>query len=291
MINLKKQIDSTKNDTPVRHPKFDFSKSIEECDPNSLMVAHFLNALSLFIPIGETNFINSIKNFEEHITNPNLLDKAKKFYEQESAHTSAHMAYNNMLRDRGYEIDRICGNIERLRDNREMRIKRGNKYVMDRRFLAATMCCEYLICLCAEHLLETPEILYGVEKNLTDLWVWHSIEEIEHKAVAHDLYYAMGGLFSEKTTTLLFYTAAFVFFTIRIYFHFLRKDKMLFNAKGWWYVLRISFIKPGFFIKILPKYFKLFRFGYSPWDNESYHLVEKWKSEHPDINNSYLKRS
>lgn len=281
-----KQINSTKNATPVRHPKFDFSKPVETRDPGTLLLMHFLNALSMFLPMGETNFINSIKNFENELKNPELLEKARDFYGQESAHTSAHMSYNCLLKEHGFDADRVARKVENWKKFRENRIKDDNKYGTNRKFLALTACTEYVICCCAEQILKMPEILDRVETNLANLWKWHAVEEIEHKAVAHDIYYAVGGRYRERMFALSLLTFGILVFGILEFVYILRKEKLLFKLKTWTFLFRFTFFRPGFFVKIIPGYMKLFKFNYKPWANDNLYLIEKWKSEYPEINHS-----
>ena len=68
----------------------------------------FENAFSLLFPIGEKAFIESVRNFEDQISDPKLLKEIKAFYGQEAAHRKVHQQYNEMLCDlRGYDLSLI----------------------------------------------------------------------------------------------------------------------------------------------------------------------------------------
>ncbi len=272
----REQVNSTKIDIPVRHPKFDFSKSIVYKKTGVRMIAHFLDAMSVTFPVGEPFFIASVKYFEKEITNKELLEKVKQFYGQEVSHTAEHVTYNNMLERQGYNIEKLIHSF----DNRKARLERQNFRFRRQRMLAITVALEYLIALMADELLNNPEVLDGFDDVHADIWRWHSIEEIEHKAVAFDVYNAIGGYYSERVTFLFIITLVLLFLVGKNFLYFLRKDKLLFNPKAWFFAFRYSFIKPGFFRKILPKYLRLYRPDYHPWNEDNSYLVKKWKAEY-----------
>lgn len=274
--NLRVQVNSTKIDIPVRRPRFNFSEPIVYKKIGVRMISHFLDAMSITFPIGEPFFIESIKFFEKEITNKELLKKIDDFYGQEASHTAEHASYNNMLEGLGYDTEKLLHLFDKRKDrmrNRSLRFRR-------QRLLAITVALEYLISLMADQLLVTPEVLEGFEKTHADIWRWHSVEEVEHKAVAFDVYNAIGGRYSERVTFLVIITLFFGFLAIRNFLYFLRKDKLLFSIRGWAFVLSFSFLKPGFFRKAIPKYFRFFKPNYNPWNEDNSHLVRKWQAEY-----------
>lgn len=279
--NLRPCINTTKHEVPIRRPKFNFSESLNSRKPKDLVISNFLNSLSIALPIGEAMFIESIKNFENKITNKYLLNNVKQFYGQESSHTFEHKVYNEMLKKHGYDVEKLI----RTRVSIEERSKRLVKQFgfIRRRMLAVTLASEYCISLLANQLLITREVLDGIEINYANLWLWHAVEEIEHKSVAYDVYLSVGGCYSERVAVLIAVTVIYAFMTIRNYLCFLKKDKLLLNLKAWAFLLKVSFFKPGFFRQVIPKYFKFFRMDFHPWDENNLYLIEKWKSEYPDI--------
>ena len=95
-----------KLDIEVRRPHFDLSSDLKEdwFDGSAFKTA-FENGFSLLFPIGEKAFIESVRNFEDQISDPKLLKEIKAFYGQEAAHRKVHQQYNEMLCDlRGYDL-------------------------------------------------------------------------------------------------------------------------------------------------------------------------------------------
>ena len=217
---LRPGTNTTKHEVPIRHPKFNFSESLNFRKPKDLVISNFLNSLSIALPIGEAMFIESIKNFENKITDKELLNNVKQFYGQESSHTFEHKVYNEMLKKHGYDVEKLI----RTRVSIEERTKRLVKQFgfIKRRMLAVTLASEYCISLLANQLLISREVLDGIEINYVNLWLWHAVEEIEHKSVAYDVYLSVGGCYSERVAVLIAVTAIYAFMTIRNYLFFLK---------------------------------------------------------------------
>lgn len=149
--------------------------------------------------------------------------------------------------------------------------------------LALTIAAEFCIALMAEKILKNPEVLNDIDPEYAKLWLWHAMEEIEHKSVAYDVYRSVGGCYSERVTVLMVFTVGYSYLTMKNYFYFLRKDKMLFNFRAWKHLLKVCFFKPGVLSQALPHYFHYFRRNFHPWEENNLYLIEKWKSENPDI--------
>ena len=94
-------------DIEVRRPHFDLSSDLKEdwFDGSAFKTA-FENGFSLLFPIGEKAFIESVRNFENDVSDPKLLKEIKAFYGQEAAHRKVHQQYNETLcQMRGYDLE------------------------------------------------------------------------------------------------------------------------------------------------------------------------------------------
>lgn len=54
--------------------------------------------------------------------------------------------------------------------------------------LGATMCIEHITAIVAAEMIADHRHLEGSDEEMRKLWLWHGIEEIEHKAVAFDVW-------------------------------------------------------------------------------------------------------
>lgn len=285
------QLNFSKYDIPVRHPKFNYAKYLKYLDYKEVVKSILPTSLSLCFPAGEGWFINSIKNFENEISDPELLKNIKRFCGQETAHTAAHKIYNEMLKnhgiinDKGYcTLDIVDRKITSLKEKQK---KSRNQRLVKRRMLALTVGAEHLIALFAEQALKNPAYLNAVETGICDLLRWHAAEEIEHKAVAFDVYKAVGGRYSERVMVLLLFTFIIGVYTAKCCLILLKKNKFLFNLKAIAIFLRHNFYKPGIFTRAIPEYFSFFRLDFHPWNHDNYYLIKRWKIEYPEIDQAY----
>ena len=156
-----------------------------------LILSHVFASLSALFPDGEDFFVRSVRRFRGDITDPELLRQVAGFIGQESMHGREHRAFNDRLDQLGYPTKRI----ERLTT---WGLAQRERIMTDRANLAATAALEHFTATLAEAALTDPEAraLPG-NQNVRDLFLWHALEECEHKAVAFDVYRAVGG--SERT--------------------------------------------------------------------------------------------
>lgn len=152
-----------------------------------LMTSHLFAGLSALFPEGEDFFVRSVRHYRDRITDPELKRQVAGFIGQESVHGREHRAFNARLAELGYPT-RAFDRLVRLIFTSPLR-KRTPMLN-----LAITAAIEHFTAVLAELILTDPEArrLAGGDV-MTELFVWHALEESEHKAVAFDVYRAVGG--------------------------------------------------------------------------------------------------
>ena len=156
-----------------------------------LILSHLAASLSAVFPDGEDFFVRSVRNYRDQITDPELKRQVAGFIGQEAMHGREHRAFNDRLDELGYPTKRF----ERL-TKRGLAIR--ERVVTPAGNLAATAALEHFTATLAELVLSNQEVqgLFGHDE-VRNLFLWHALEESEHKAVAFDVYKAVGG--SERT--------------------------------------------------------------------------------------------
>lgn len=137
----------------------------------------FLNALSVVFPRGEAFMIESLLPWQARAHDA-LADDIRLFVQQEAAHSREHVGFNKAVVRAGYDIEPLDRAI------RQFVTFFGNTGEVTK--LGATMCIEHLTAIVAAEILKNRSHLEGTELELRKLWVWHAVEEVEHKAVAFD---------------------------------------------------------------------------------------------------------
>lgn len=234
----------------------------------------FFNAMSMTFPLGEKFFIDSVRHYADRIDDPKLQAEIRGFCGQEGFHRREHERYNRSLcAQRGYDHDYLEG---RLRKNIEF----TNKHTSALERLAATAAFEHITAIMAESALNDDNPMMGcVDSEMQAMWDWHAAEEMEHKAVAFDVYRAVGG--TEKLRRRAMRQATFfLLFDVGVgIVHMLRRDRKLWNFRIWKEGLQFLFGKQGILRRVYPAYKEFYREGFHPWQRDTRPLLYQWKSE------------
>ena len=222
----------------------------------------FFNALSAVFPHGEAFMIRSMAAWVEQLPDP-LKEQARQFIEQEAGHTREHVVMNRGLVQAGYEVEPLQGAIKAF-----VGFFEGAGDVTK---IAATMCIEHLTAIVAAELIEKPHHLEGSDAELRELWIWHALEEIEHKSVAYDVWQYAARDWSAprryvfRSILMLAISGSFFFNRTMGQIKLLKQDGV-----GAWPalkgVLRCGFGKRGIARAVAKPWAAFFRPGYHPWD-------------------------
>ncbi len=257
-----------------RHMEFPFGslKSMKFFDDNIYKSA-FMAQLSATFPVGEAEFLNSVKNYRKDIKNEKLLKQVKGFIGQEGHHSHQHEKINQELDRLGYDTNSIHMLLKALIENKVK--KMSNKFR-----LAYTVSAEHFTAVMAEYAMTDPRFLANMEKPMQDLLYWHAVEEIEHKAVAFDVY-------MEQEGDVKYLHKVMKFLIITLHFRMTRYTlKMVFKSGHWksWSEFKSfmswTFGKEGLWRSLRKPYREFFNEGFHPWEKGGLDMIEKWQNEH-----------
>jgi hypothetical protein len=200
---------SSNPDNTVPTRRMDFEESMRGLPKHfardgDLIGSHVTMALSSVFPDGEDYFVRSVRNYRDKVTDPALKRQVAGFIGQESVHGREHRVFNNRLAELGYPA-------KEYEAMTRVGLKIREKLLPAKSNLAATAALEHFTATLAELVLTSEEIrdLMG-EEAVRDLFVWHALEESEHKAVAFDVYKAVGGGERLRVWTMNFFRFGFV---------------------------------------------------------------------------------
>lgn len=231
----------------------------------------WFNAMSLLFPLGEKFFIDSVCHYQDEIRDPRLLGEIAAFRAQEATHRVQHQKYNELLcKLRDYDL-------QRFEKNERERMAWAYRELPARRRLAGTVANEHLTAIMANDMLLHRDVLVGADPQVASLWEWHGIEETEHKAVAFDVFIAVGGTVSERRQALLLNTLFFFKDTLRNVCIMLQKDGKLWSIREWASGFKFLFIKPGMLRRVFPAWLRFFRKDFHPWQVDNRELIDQWK--------------
>lgn len=151
-----------------------------------LVASHFFALLSATFPAGEDGFVRSVRTFRDQVTDPELRRQVNGFIGQEAMHGREHHALNERLTELGYPTRRLEAAMDRMVRFRE-------RVSSPELFLANTAALEHFTATMAEVALSGDDQGFRPDGVVGELLLWHSLEEAEHKAVAFDVFRAVGG--------------------------------------------------------------------------------------------------
>jgi uncharacterized protein len=227
------------------------------------------NALSATFPKGEAYFAESVRAFRDAAP-PRLAAEIRAFTTQEAMHSREHVAFNRRALDAGYDLTRLEQRVEQ-----RLSITRDRPPVVN---LAATMALEHFTAMLAHELLRDPRHLAGADPESAALWRWHSIEEIEHKAVAYDTWlhatrdWPRFRRWRLKARVMLFVTRNFVVDRTQGSLELLRQDG-IHGPRAWVRLFWQGFVRPGMMRRILGAWLGFFLPGFHPWNRDDRALI------------------
>lgn len=246
-----------------------------------LHVTQFLNTMSLFFPVGERFFIDSVRHFRHHAGDDAELKQAiTAFIGQEAMHGREHEEMNEMMEQAGLPAmaqERYVLNLLNLLQ----------KYTPKIFQLSATVSLEHLTAILGGALLDNREEFFkGAEPRYQAIWQWHALEETEHKAVAFDLYAKVMGktlqAYALRTITLPIATGIFLAILYPYYIENLRRSGGLKNPRqalnGVWTSLKYQWGKPGILRQVIKPWLDWFKPGFHPWDHDNSRYLKELDS-------------
>lgn len=231
----------------------------------------FFNALSSTFPLGEKFFIASVRYFHDATSEP-LRSQIDHFMFQEAMHSREHAAFNRQAEAAGYDIQ---GLEERTR--RSIALSSSRPPLQK---LAATCALEHFTAVLARSALADPAHFVGVPTEAAQLWRWHAVEEIEHKAVAFDTWLHAtrhrSGLrrWTERCMVMFVTTVRFHWVIYRNTADLLKQDGKN-TIRTWFRLLGYLYGKPGPMRRLLQGIIRYFRPGFHPWQMDDRALLSE----------------
>jgi predicted metal-dependent hydrolase len=236
-----------------------------------LITSHLVAALSAVFPDGEEFFVRSVRRFRDKVSDPVLKRQVAGFIGQEAVHGREHRVFNDRLAELGYPTKQV----ERITD---IGLKLRERILTPKSNLAATAALEHFTATLAELVLSSEEIrqAFGHEE-VRNLFLWHALEESEHKAVAFDVYKMVGGSERTRVWTMNALTVGFIVgmtFQVAMSMLFDKATYRRGNLRASWRRLRESPIMSRSLWQQLRDYN---RPDFHPDDSDTTALVAQWR--------------
>lgn len=270
--------DSTSPARTVPTRRISFDESLAEVPKHfgaegDVVLSHVAACLSSVFPDGEDFFVRSVRHFRDQIEDPVLKRDVAGFIGQEAMHGREHRDLNTRLADLGYPTKHF----ERMT---RRGVKLGERVLSPKVCLAATAALEHFTATLAELILTDPEArdLFG-DDEVKNMFLWHALEESEHKAVAFDVYRAIGGSERMRTRTMNVITVAFIGGMALSVVVSLLGDRATYRPRTLLRGLRRFWRSPMVSRELWRQLRDYNRTGFHPDDRETHALIERWREE------------
>lgn len=210
--------------------------------------------------------------FLAHENNELLTDA---YFRQEAQHGIVHETYNAKMAAQGVNVEKIIARFK-------IAIRLFQTHLSPKYQLALTAALEHITATLGEGFIDGEgEMFRHAHPVMRAMFLWHGVEEVEHKAVAFDVYEtAAGGGYLTRATALIGGTAVVHVVVGSVAWHMLKVDRMnrrpLLLAKG----LYRLYGPRGLLTRLMPRYLDWFRPGFHPMDSGIPKRVEVWLAEY-----------
>ena len=270
-------------DVRTRRVSFDFAaRSMERHISDDLLSSHLLALGSAVFPEGEDFFVRTVRHYRDDIEDDNLRRQVAGFIGQEAMHARSHQALNERLARLGYPtrfIDRFV----------HVFLGLWERILPPQVALAITAALEHYTATWAEAFLSDDGAQQGFADNeIRRLFLWHALEETEHKAVAFDVFQQVSG--SDRVRRWVMHVTTWHFMTgiVLGLLISLARDPSGWSPRRLAASLRSVRTSPLAAPKVVDRLRDYYRPDFHPDDHDTTALVAEWRARLTDASGSVL---
>ncbi|ENV68951.1 metal-dependent hydrolase [Acinetobacter towneri] len=275
---------------PVRRMNFNFDAVPEYWMNGNAGLTHFMTALSALFPAGEKFFIDSVRAVRYHPMlkdNADLQKEISAFIGQEAMHTHEHVGFNASAQKFGHDVDTLdCYTDTVIQTTRKFMAKLAKPIGITQKMvdLTATTALEHFTATIASQLLTNSHIQeLMTDDTMKTMWLWHAIEENEHKAVAYDVFEGVFGkglkAYALRTSSLVISMLTLFFVQNYFLWRLLKQDKQL-NLENLRMIYRYAYSpSKGIITGMGKEMLFYFKPNFHPNDFDTTTLLNTWKAK------------
>lgn len=186
------------SDLTVRRVRFDLGGDDIPFNwhPDRPSFAMLCNTITFFAPGFETFIVDATREAIPLMTDPADIEEANLYLRQEAQHSSAHVRHIKALSRRWPGLEKIndgvMASFQRLTDTKSLQWRLAYTAIIENTFTPW-----FKVFLDHDDLLFEP-----ADERVASLFLWHLVEEIEHRSSALAVYNAVYGSYAYRLRTI-----------------------------------------------------------------------------------------
>lgn len=244
---------------------------------NSIL-STLMYALSASFPDGERFFIDSVRHYQKRVEDPVLSAQIRGFIGQEAHHSKIHEDFNARAEELGIPMTRIEKRFKKRTAMARKNLTHGQQ-------LAVTAALEHITATLAQWTLENPELGVGNHSHspLREMLIWHAMEEIEHKAVAFDVYRSVVGDEKQRIAVARIVFRTFWWEMAQAQISLLWNDRKMPSRQEIREAWQFMWGEGGFRAWSQPEFKRYLAKGFHPNDIDHSALLAQWHDNYPEV--------
>ncbi|RJQ68131.1 metal-dependent hydrolase [Pseudonocardiaceae bacterium YIM PH 21723] len=213
-----------------RDVRFDWGRTPAHWIPGEVLLAHILNVTHMILPEIERWFIRVFSAALPLISSEKVRADVRGFIGQESVHAESHQGAADHLTRHGIDVTPFTGQMEWVFQERllrpELKGTRARKWLIWQ--LSGVAAGEHFTAMLGEYILANRKLdEVGADPVMLDLFRWHGAEEVEHRAVAFDLFTHLDNRYWARVITMVAIIPPLIWLFIRGTLFLYRNDPHL----------------------------------------------------------------
>ena len=229
-----------------RDVAFDWTDLPTHWVPAEPFVTHTINVLHLLLPAGERWFVDVFTQALPLIKDDKLREEVLGFIGQEITHARSHQGVLDHWKAKGIDTDPYVRQIDwmfgKALGDRDLVSKRREEWLIERLSIIAAI--EHITAMLGNWALNSPALdAAGADPTMLDLLRWHGAEEVEHRAVAYDLFTHLDGRYLRRVRGMMVTWPIMLWLWVRGVVFLMRTDPELTGRRKkarWRYYFRAS---------------------------------------------------
>lgn len=257
---------------PVRRLSFDFKTSSRYWFDNNPYFTHFMNAMSGIFPQGELMLIETLRKIRIRVTDQNLQAEMSAFIGQEAMHAKEHMTFNRYAVEQQIDINHLEQEMKRI-------YALMQKILPTMHIMAIGCAIEHTTATLGAALLSRDDWNQRLTGPVGNLWLWHALEENEHKAVFFDAYIATGGSYITRIFYMAIAGGAIGLLIANNMRRLLKADQQLASKEIIQFLW--AFAGPDGLVttKVIKEFLDYYRPSFHPTDHNTKILEQQWREK------------